>query len=182
MHTSTQSYDRTTAAFHWIVGGAIVAQFALGWWMLDVPKDPPGVRAGWFNLHKSIGITLAALVVLRLLWRMTYPGPALPGSLPRMQRRAASWTHRALYACMLAMPLSGYLGSSFSGYPIKVFGSSLPHWGWGWPAVKTLMSSVHLGAAWCLAILVGVHVAAALWHALRRDALMRRMWPQWRIS
>ena len=168
-------YDRTSMALHWIVGLAIFAQFALGWWMLDVPKDPPGVRAWWFNLHKSIGITLAAFVVLRLLWRLTHRAPVLP--LPRAQRIAASWTHAALYACMLLMPLSGYVGSSFSKYPIKYFGSSLPHWGWDWPAAKALMSAVHLTAAWILAALIAAHVAAALWHLLRRDGLFSRMWP-----
>jgi cytochrome b561 len=161
---------------------AILGQFALGWWMIDVPKDPPGVRAWWFNLHKSIGITLAALVVLRLLWRLGHPGPSLPGTLPRMQRIAAAGTHWALYACMLVMPLSGYLGSSFSKYPIKYFGNALPHRGWDWPAAKAFLSNVHLAAAWLLAALIAVHVVAALWHALRRDGLFSRMWPQWRTS
>jgi cytochrome b561 len=150
--------------------------------MLDVPKDPPGVRAGWFNLHKSIGITLAGLVVLRVLWRLGHPGPSLPGTLPRMQRIAAAGTHWALYACMLVMPLSGYLGSSFSRYPIKYFGNALPHWGSDWPAAKALMSNVHLAAAWLLAALIVLHVLAALWHALHRDGLFSRMWPQWRAS
>jgi cytochrome b561 len=161
---------------------AILGQFALGWWMIDVPKDPPGVRAWWFNLHKSIGITLAAMVVLRLLWRLGHPGPSLPGTLPRMQRIAAAGTHWALYACMLVMPLSGYLGSSFSKYPIKYFGNALPHWGWDWPAAKAFLSNVHLAAAWLLAALIAVHVVAALRHALRRDGLFSRMWPQWRTS
>jgi cytochrome b561 len=161
---------------------AILGQFALGWWMIDVPKDPPGVRAWWFNLHKSIGITLAALVVLRLLWRLGHPGPSLPGTLPRMQRIAAAGTHWALYACMLVMPLSGYLGSSFSKYPIKYFGNALPHWGWDWPSAKAFLSNVHLAAAWLLAALIAVHVVAALRHALRRDGLFSRMWPQWRTS
>jgi len=169
-------YDRTSVALHWIVGLAILAQFALGWWMLDVPKDPPGVRAWWFNLHKSIGITLAAFVVLRLLWRVTHPvAPA--ARLPRLQRLAASWTHGALYVCMLVMPASGYLGSSFSKYPIKYFGSPMPHWGWDWPAAKALMSAIHFAAAWMLAALIAAHVAAALWHLIRRDGLFTRMWP-----
>jgi cytochrome b561 len=150
--------------------------------MIDVPKDPPGVRAWWFNVHKSIGITLAGFVVLRILWRLGHRGPSLPGTLPRMQRIAATGMHWALYACMLIMPLSGYLGSSFSRYPIRYFGSTLPHWGWEWPAAKAFLSSVHLTAAWLLAALIALHVAAALWHALHRDGLFSRMWPQWRTS
>ena len=165
---------------HWFVGLAILAQFALGWWMIDVPKDPPGVRAWWFNLHKSIGITLAAFVVLRILWRLSHQGPPLPATLPPLQRFAAAATHWGLYACMLAMPLSGYLGSSFSKYPIKYFGMALPHWGWDWPAAKALMSAIHFTSAWILAALIFLHLAAAAWHLARRDGLFGRMWPAWR--
>jgi cytochrome b561 len=146
--------------------------------MLDVPKDPPGVRAGWFNLHKSIGLTLAVFVVLRILWRMSHRGPLLPGAVPRWQRLAASWNHRLLYACMLIMPLSGYLGSSFTRYPIKYFGHALPHWGSEWSAGKTLMSTLHFSAACVLGGLIALHVAGALWHLLRRDGIFFRMWPR----
>jgi len=171
------AYDRTSVLLHWMVGLAILVQFALGWWMIDIPKDPPGVRAWWFNLHKSIGITLAAVVVLRLLWRISHPAPPLPGALPHIQRVTAAVTHWGLYACMLIMPISGYLGSSFSKYPIKYFGTPLPHWGWDWPAAKALMSAIHLTAAWILAALITLHVAGALWHLARRDGLFSRMWP-----
>ena len=172
-----QSYDRTAIWLHWIVGLAILGQFALGWWMLGVPKDPPGLRAGWYNLHKSIGITLAAFVVLRLLWRLHRPAPALPAGLPRAQRFAANATHWAMYACMLVLPVTGYLGSSFTKYPIKFFGQTLPHWGWEWAAGKSLMSGLHYAAACLLGVLIALHVAGALWHLFRRDGLFSRMWP-----
>lgn len=170
-------YDRMSVALHWSVGLAILAQFALGWWMIDIPKDPPGIRAWWFNLHKSIGLTLVAFVVLRLVWRATHPAPPLPGTLPRMQRLAALATHWLLYACMLVMPTSGYLGSSFTKYPIRYFGYTLPHWGWEWPAAKAAMSAIHFGAACTLGFLIALHVAGALWHLLRRDGLFSRMAP-----
>jgi cytochrome b561 len=169
-------YDRIAIWLHWIIGLAVLLQFALGWWMLDVPKDPPGLRAGWFNLHKSIGITLAAFVVLRLLWRLSHPAPLLPGGIPRIQRLAASATHWALYACMLVLPLTGYLGSSFTRYPIKYFGVALPHWGWEWTAGKQMMSSIHFAAACLFGGLIAAHLAAVVWHAVRGDGLFRRMW------
>jgi len=175
-----QRYDRFAILLHWLVGMAVFAQFALGWWMIELPKGGDGARAWWFNVHKSVGITLAAFVVLRLLWRATHAAPPLPGALARWQRMAASASHIGLYACMLVLPLSGYLGSSFSGYPIKYFGAALPHWGWDWPAAKALMSAIHLTAAWVLCALIGVHLAGALWHLARRDRLFFRMWPAWR--
>jgi cytochrome b561 len=169
-------YDRTAVFLHWAVGLGILAQFALGWWMLDLPKGPGGERAWWFNLHKSLGITLALFIAIRLLWRLRHPAPPLPGALPGWQRLAASWSHAGLYACMLALPLSGYLGSSFSGYPIRFFGHPLANWGWEWPEAKNLMAAVHETAGWLFAALIALHVGAALWHAVHRDGIVRRMW------
>lgn len=171
------AYDRTSIVFHWILGLAILGQFALGWWMLDIPKEPPGVRAWWFDLHKSMGITLAALVVIRLLWRISHPAPALPGTLPRLQRIAANATHWALYGCMLVMPISGYLGASFTNDPIEYFGATLPQWGWDSADAQALMSSIHSTTASLLGVLIALHVGAALWHVVRRDGLFARMWP-----
>jgi cytochrome b561 len=167
-------YSRAAIAMHWILALALFAQLALGWWMLDVPKSPPGVRAGWFNLHKSIGLSIALLVVLRLVWRATHPVPA-DALLPRWQRSAARWAHGLLYACMFAMPLSGYLGSTFTRYPVRYFGAVLPQWNHDWPAAKQLMSNVHYAVAWAFMALLALHVGAALWHWLQRDGVMDRM-------
>jgi cytochrome b561 len=168
-------YDRASIALHWLIGLAVLAQIALGVWMLGLPKAPAGLRAGWFNLHKSLGLTIAALVVIRLLWRLRHRPPALPEGLPAPQRAVAAATQGALYACLLVLPLSGYLGSSFSGYPIRYFGFALPGWGWDWPAAKALLSAVHLGATWLLAALLLLHVSGALWHLARRDGVFARM-------
>jgi cytochrome b561 len=169
-------YDRTAVVLHWVIGLAILGQFALGLVMQEIPKGGDGARAWWFNVHKSIGITLGALVMLRLLWRLTHRPPTLPAFIPAWQRFAASLSHYGLYACMLVLPLSGYLGSSFSGYPIRYFGTALPHWGWEWAAAKQFMSALHQTAAWCFLILVSLHIAAALRHLVRADGIVRRMW------
>jgi cytochrome b561 len=167
-------YSRVAIALHWILAAALIYQIALGWWMLDLPKAPPGLRAGWFNVHKSIGISIAIVVLVRLAWRMGHRlGPA-PG-LPAWQRHAAEWSHRLLYACMLGLPLSGYLGSAFSGYPVRYFGYVLPAWMQSWPAGKQFMSSLHWTLVWLFMGLVTLHVAAALWHWHRRDGVAARM-------
>jgi cytochrome b561 len=167
-------YDRTAVVLHWVIGIAILAQFTLGHWMHDLPKDADGVRAWWFNLHKSTGMVLGVLIVLRLLWRLSHPVAAQV--LPAWQRWAASFAHYGLYACMLALPLSGFLGSVFSGYRIKLFGLGLPKLMQAWPAGADFMHEAHETAGWIFAALVGVHVLAALWHALRRDGVFQRMW------
>ena len=172
-------YTRTAVTLHWLIALGVIAQIALGWWMIDIPKSPPGVRAYWFNIHKSIGLTIGVLVLVRLGWRLAHRPPELPQTVPAWQRMAARTSHALLYVCMLAMPISGYLGSSFTKYPIKYFGYALPHWGWEDAALKTLMSQIHYGAAIAFMVLIALHTAAALKHALvARDGVFQRMWFQ----
>src|SRR3954469_21019615 len=174
-HASCPDYDAVAVWLHWIVGLAILAQLALGWWMVDLPKSPSGVRAGWFNVHKSLGLTIGAAVVFRLAWRIRNRRRRVRDPLPPWQRSAAAVVHGALYACMLVLPLSGYLGSSFSGYPVKLWGMTLPGWTGAWPAAKDLMSALHETAVWTLMALSSLHIAAALAHLLRRDGVFARM-------
>jgi cytochrome b561 len=167
-------YTRTAVLLHWIIAIIVVAQFAWGWLMQEIPKSPPGLRADSFNFHKSIGLCVLALVLFRLGWRSAHPPPPLP-VLPMWQARLAKTTHVALYAALIVMPLAGYLGSVWSGYPIKWFGITLPAWGSRMPALKEAMSVVHLTTSWVLLAPVGLHVAGAVHHALRADGIAARM-------
>lgn len=170
-------YSRTAIALHWIIAVLVLAQFALGWWMIGIPNDPPGLQADWFNLHKSIGLTVGVLVLVRLAWRFWHPAPPLPATLPRWQAFAARANHALLYACMIVMPLSGYLGSSFTKYPIKYFGLTLPRLGWDAPALKDLFSAIHYATVWIFMALAALHIVAALKHLLvGRDGVFERMW------
>lgn len=172
-------YHPVSIALHWIIVVLVLAQVALGWSMIEIPKDPPGVRASWFNLHKSIGLTIGALMLLRLGWRLRHRAPALPQAMPSWQRRAAHANHVVLYVCLILQPIWGYLGSSFTKYPIKYFGVTLPHWGWDSPALKELFSTLHFATASLLMAVLAVHVAAALKHLLiDRDEIFFRMWPR----
>ena len=173
-----ERYDRVAMVLHWTIAVLALFQIGLGWWMLDLPKSPPGLRAGWFNVHKSIGMTIGLLMLARLGWRLSHVPPALPASLPRWQARAARLSHGLLYAALIAQPLVGYLGSSFTRYPIKYFGVTLPHWGWDAPALKQVCSNVHFALACLISVLIVLHVAAALKHFLARDGVFQRMWPR----
>jgi cytochrome b561 len=168
------SYSRTAVLVHWLLAVALFAQVALGWWMLGLPKLPHGLRAGWFNTHKSIGLTIAAIALVRIVCRTFRPARE-SADIPPWQRHAARVTHALLYLCMLALPLSGLLGSNFTVHPVFYFGLRLPGWNHDWPAAKHLMSTVHLCAAWLLMTLATVHVLAAAWHWLRRDGVCARM-------
>jgi len=173
-----ERYDKVAITLHWVVAVLVLCQISLGWSMIDIPKNPPGLRAGWFNLHKSIGLTIGLLVLFRLAWRIGHPPPPLPASMPRWQARAARTSHFLLYAALIAQPLIGYLGSSFTPYPIKYFGVTLPPWGWDAPALKELCSAAHFGLACLITALVAIHIAAALKHLLvNRDGVFQRMLP-----
>src|SRR5262249_38849792 len=138
------------------------------------PKQPPGFRADAFNMHKSIGLTILALMILRALWRWRHPAPPLP-PMPAWQARLARITHVTLYVALFVQPLAGYLGSVFSGYPVKYFGNTLPAWGFKSEAIKDFMSAVHFATSWVLLCAVLLHVAGAAMHWLAGDGLVARM-------
>jgi cytochrome b561 len=167
-------YTKTAIALHWLIAALLIAELAHGWWMQGIPKEPTGIRADAFNLHKSVGLALLALALIRLGWRLAYRPPAFP-PMPSWQRVAARANHVILYTMMIAMPLSGYLGSVFSGYPIKWFGVTLPGWGSEDFGIKNLMSAVHLTTSWILLVSIGLHVAGTVKHARAGDPVMARM-------
>lgn len=171
-------YTSTAIALHWLIALLLLGQFAFGLLLEDIPRGTPE-RGFYVNLHKSSGIVIGLLILLRLGWRLAHKPPPLPASTPPWQRRAARISHAALYLCMLALPLSGYLASNFSKHGIKFF--NLVRWApWG-PDDKTLyalFNGAHHLFALLLALLVAVHVLAVAKHMLvDRDGLLRRMWP-----
>ena len=170
-------YDAVAITLHWLIAAALLAQIVLGWVMQEIPKQPPGPRAFWFNTHKSVGLTLGVLILLRLAWRLTHRPPPLPDSVPRWQAVGAPLMHRLLYVVMLALPLSGYVGSAYSGRPVRYFGITLPQWAAQNDALKDALSTVHSVCGWLLIALLLGHLAAAFGHLATRDGIFRRMWP-----
>jgi cytochrome b561 len=172
---ASSRYTHTAIALHWLIAALVILQFAWGWWMQEIPKQPVGPRVDALNLHKSVGMTILALMVVRILWRIGHRPPPLP-PLASWQAQVAHLTHIALYALLVIQPLSGYLGSEFSGFPVKFFGMTLPSWAGKNVALKEFLSGVHLATSWTIAVLVGLHVCGALKHALvDRDGLLARM-------
>ena len=164
-------------ALHWLIALLIVAQGAIGLTMVELGMTPTKVRV--FALHKSIGLTLLALVLLRLLWRVTQRAPRDPPA-PAWQRIAARVSHALLYLLILALPLSGWLFNSAANFPLSWFGlvhvpSLTPGYN---PSLKSYALSAHVALFWILAGVVVVHAAAALWHHFaQRDDVLRRMLP-----
>lgn len=169
-------YTHTAMVLHWLMMLLIFILIGLGWYMADLPKGEQ--RSALFALHKSIGLTVFLLALLRLSWRRSHPPPLLPASLERWRRRFAGVIHFAMYCCMFLQPLSGYLSSSFSGYATRYFGIPLPHWGWEDKFLNELFSSVHEWSAVALCTLIVIHVLGAISHALPgQEPVLRRMLP-----
>jgi len=174
---SSGRYTTTAVILHWLVAILVIGMIAFGWWMQEIPKEPVGQRVNAYNLHKSIGMTVLLLMLVRVLWRATHPPPGLP-PMPQWQARTARTVHVLLYVCLFVQPLSGYLGSAFSGYPVKLFGVVLPAWAPKDAAVKDAMSLVHLCNSWVLVAALVLHLAGSLKHAvIDRDGAFRRIWP-----
>jgi cytochrome b561 len=174
----TDRYTKVAIALHWILALGILLQIGLGLFLGEIPRGSPE-RSAWVNFHKSTGITLAALILVRLAWRIRHQPPPLPGAMPAWERVAAHGNHALLYVCMIGMPLTGYVASNFSKFGIKVFGFvTLPPWGLDDKRIYAAFNAAHKVLALVFVALIVLHVAAALKHALvERDGILRRMWP-----
>ncbi|HZK99011.1 MAG TPA: cytochrome b/b6 domain-containing protein [Caulobacteraceae bacterium] len=180
-------YNAVAIALHWLIAALLIANIGLAWYfntLSGLAKVPPT------QLHKSIGVTILLLSVLRLAWRLVNPPPPLPGSVKGWERLAAETVYVLFYGVMIGMPLSGWALSSASRligvYPITLFG--LVHW----PAIDplthlptaqmhrahTVFDTTHKLLAKLAYALIALHLAAALRHQfLKRDEVMGRMVP-----
>jgi cytochrome b561 len=173
---ATARYTRTAIAFHWIIAILIVASFALGLYMVELKLSP--IKLKLYSYHKWLGVTIWLLVVLRLAWRATHRPPPLP-AMPAWQRHAATVVHWLLYMLLLVIPISGWLFSSASGFPVVYFELlRLPDLVAKDKALAAVLQEVHETLNYILLTVVIVHVVAAVKHHLvDRDPVLHRMLP-----
>lgn len=173
--TAAWRYGTPAILLHWLLAALIAGMVTLGWYMMTIEKQPQG--PWYFDLHRSIGLTVAALVILRVLWRSTHGPAPLPASLPRWQVQASSVIHWLLYVCMIVMPITGILGAEYNRSGLKFFGLALPTWSAPDRSLSHLSFNIHSFTVWILVGLVVLHAAAGLKHLLvERDAVFQRMW------
>lgn len=174
MSTATPRYSTTAIVLHWLLAAAILSSLLVGNFMSDLPISP--LRLRLVNWHKWAGVTILALSLLRLAWRLTHPPPPdVP--MPNWQRGAAHAAHWAMYGLFFAVPLAGWAYSSASGLPVVWFGVlALPDFVDADKALAAALKTLHALLAYALAALVALHVAAALEHQfVDRDGLLARM-------
>ncbi|KQV66147.1 cytochrome b [Rhizobium sp. Root1220] len=159
---------------HWLMAACILAMLFIGVGMLStvMPKYVPLLAT-----HKTLGIAILILALIRLVVRFVYGAPALPADLPAPMRLAAHLSHYALYALMIGMPLIGWAMLSTAAYPVVLYGDiRLPPILPQSDSLHTLLWGAHFYLAFAFFALVLMHLAAALFHALvRRDGVFQAM-------
>ncbi|MCG8563353.1 MAG: YceI family protein [Hyphomicrobiales bacterium] len=182
-----ESYGAGARLLHWASAALVLVMLGLGVAMVRWVTDL-ATKVSLYQLHKSLGMTVLAVTLVRLAWRWTHARPPYPASMAPWETRAAGANHMALYVLLIALPLSGWAMVSASTLPIPtvLFGwLPLPHIGVlaeltpeRKKAIEPLLKDVHFVLAITLASLVALHIAAALRHQLvLKDGLLRRMWP-----
>ncbi|MDW8479220.1 MAG: cytochrome b [Xanthomonadales bacterium] len=169
-----ERWGLVSVAIHWLTVAGILFMGVLGLYMKALPIGAEKVRL--YALHKSIGISLLALTLLRLLWRVLNPRPSLP-PMPRWQRLAAHASHGLLYLLLLAVPLAGWVMNSAANFPLVWFGIlELPAIAAPSQPLRALAGQLHEALFWSLVLLALLHAAAAFKHHLvDRDEVLRRM-------
>lgn len=176
LRNDTQRYGLVAVALHWLVAVAVFGLFGLGLWMTSLTYYDPWYREGpW--LHKGIGVTLLAIVLLRLVWRWLNPRPEELATHKPWERRLAGGAHALLYLLMLAVMASGYLISTADGRPLEVFNLfAIPALVTGIEHQEDIAGTVHLVLASTLVGLAVLHAVAALkHHFIDRDRTLQRM-------
>ncbi|MGB2831964.1 MAG: cytochrome b [Methylotenera sp.] len=196
MNQPSSRYTKTAVVLHWLIGLFLVVMFVLGWFMADLPKDAPkqsaydfldlGIytwqlaeavspRTFYFNLHKSLGLTIFALIAFRILWRISHKPPAPLASYKAIERKIATGTHHLLYLLMVAIPLTGLIMGIYSKYGVMWFGIDLFP-GLDNKGIREIFEEIHEIVGIVLLALVALHVAGALKHKIiDKDDTMKRM-------
>jgi cytochrome b561 len=163
--------------FHWVIALLLIGTLIGGLTMVDMKMSPDKFKL--YALHKSFGITVLALMLLRFAWRGVDPRPQDVAGMAPVVAFAAHTVHRLLYVAVIAMPISGWVYNSASNFPLQWFGLiQLPALVAPDPGIKHLAHEVHEALAWTILLLLALHVAGALkHHFIDRDDTLRRMLP-----
>jgi cytochrome b561 len=175
----TASYDPLLRRIHWATAVLFITAMLIGLYCgLQAPGTSP--RRELLEVHKSLGMTLFFLAILRLIVRAATVAPPEPGSFSPLVRLAARLNHWALYVLLFAMPVTGFMFSSAGGYSLRYF------WTFSWPrlfagnrAVEHAGEVAHGTLAYLVYVAVALHIGATIWHVVvKKDETLSRMWPR----
>lgn len=176
--TEIECYGPVAQAVHWGVAALAFIVVGLGWAMTGASRGSDSRELLLF-LHRSVGLLVLALMVFRIVWRLTHPPPPFPPGFPRIEAAAAHADHALLYMFFVVMPLTGLLNAAAAGHPVSFFGLfAIPPLLPQDPALSQIAVAIHLAGQFVVYALVAIHVAAALMHYfVRRNRILDRMLP-----
>lgn len=179
MQTDAQSrYTRTAMFLHWLIVALLIAQYAIAWTMPHIGRNTPVTTL--ISLHFSLGVLILGLIIIRLIWRLIHGEPAHEAGVPRWQVHSARAIHALLYLLLIVVPVLGWINASYRGMPISFFDlvrvpPLVGIHAAGWRRTGDIHTLI---AEYAILPLVGLHVAAALYHYfVRRDRVLQRMLP-----
>lgn len=177
LKNTADSYGSVTKTLHWLIALLVIGMLIFGFILDGMPKG--SMKDTLIGLHKSVGMTVLLLMVIRLSWRFINPQPVLPITIPRWEQRAARGLHFLLYIVLFAMPVSGWVMSSLGGHPVmfwNIFNAALPV-----VPNKTWAHNfftLHAVIAWIIIGFLILHIAAAFkHHFIEKNNVLRRMLP-----
>ncbi len=160
---------------HWLMAACILSMLFIGVGMVSTVSQR---YLTLVSIHKPLGIAILVLVLVRIVVRLRFGAPPLPADLPEPMKLAASLSHYAFYALMVAMPLIGWGMLSAAAFPVQVLGFTLPPILPQSDALHSLLWTAHRTLAFAFFALIMLHLGAALFHALvRRDGVFEAMAP-----
>ncbi|WCT73827.1 cytochrome b [Sphingomonas naphthae] len=171
MRTADLHYNRTARLLHWTIAALIIANLPLGFFRAALRDLFPAMM-----IHKSIGLAVLVLSLIRLVWRLTHPAPPLPAHMPAWEKAAAHGLHWILYAAMILLPLSGWVMSSAGTRPLSFFELfPVPKLPVGEGAGEGA-EAMHVALGYAMLALLAGHIGAALrHHFILRDNILTRM-------
>lgn len=171
-----ERWGSVSIGLHWTIAALVLLVQVPAGLIMDA-VGPGTVQNVGYNIHKTTGIVIFLLAVVRLGWRWSQPVPALPADLPAWQARAAATTHVLLYLVLFTMPITGFLYTAMGGFPVPFFGlydlsRLIPvH-----KPASEVFKLAHVSLQWLLYAVVALHVCGALHHhVIRKDGVLRRM-------
>ena len=176
MKGNQDRYGLVARLLHWLVALLLLSLCGLGFYMTELSYYDANYKSS-FDLHRSLGVLTASLIVLRMIWALLDQRPPLGANLKRIERRAAKAVHHIFYLLMGLLPIAGYLVSTADGRAVEVFGLfSIPAWLPAASGREEWAGDLHEGLAITLLILVLVHVGAALkHHFIDKDDTLKKM-------
>jgi cytochrome b561 len=176
--TRTDHYPATSKLLHWLIAACVLLTAPVAIAMTRIDKGP--TQDALYNFHKSLGVLILLLMLLRLVNRLVAGALAPEAEIEPWQKTVSSVVHTSLYVLLLAMPVVGYVANSANGAPTPFFGLfELPVIVGKNEELAAQLFTLHRWVGWLVILLVATHISAALYHHfIRRDAVLKRMLPR----